>query len=112
LGAIKLGQMTPKELKKKLLTELKKKGELEKIHPLHDAMIDECCENALNSPGTDDIHLLSVKIGFVTANATLRGLLSASLTQADTVTLNYRGQTFIIDSNSPILRPISSKQSD
>jgi hypothetical protein len=97
--------MTPESLKENLLTELKKEGVV-KIHPLHDLMIDECCESALNLPGTDEIHLLSVKIGFVTANATLIGILKASLTQADTVTLNYRGQTFIIDNNSPILQPI------
>ena len=95
--------MTPKELKSKLLFELKKEG-IERLHPLHDAMIDECCESALKTIGkTEEIYLQSVKIGFLTANTALKGVLKASLSQADTVTLNYRGQEFVIDENSTIL---------
>ncbi len=91
--------MTPTELKAKWKTELKQQG-VHEIDPLHDAMMDECCENVLKTSGqTDEVYLSALRIGFLAANATLTGLLNASLTKADTVTLNYRGQTFTIDKN-------------
>jgi hypothetical protein len=95
--------MTTIELREKLTTKLG----IEKIHPLHDAMIEECCENVLKTIGqTDDTYILSVQIGFMTALTTLKGLVEASLNYADTITLNYRGQTFVIDKESPILLSI------
>ncbi|MFN8310779.1 MAG: hypothetical protein U0T73_12520 [Chitinophagales bacterium] len=77
---------------------------IKELHPLHKAMVEECCENALNNPQnvTDkDTLVYAVQVAFLTSNSTLKGTLTASLeaANADQVTLNYRNQTFIIPKN-------------
>lgn len=96
--------MTADELYKEVVGQLPIKD----LHPLHKAMMEECCENALNNPQnvTDhDTLVFAVQVAFLTCNSTLKGSLTASLklANADQVTLNYRNQTFIIPKNSPLL---------
>ena len=79
---------------------------LKEIHPLHKAIFEECCENALANK--DDIKelktlIFAVQISFLTCLSALKGTLTASFEYADNVTLNYRGQTFEIPKNSNLL---------
>ena len=97
--------MTAEELYREVIGHLP----IEEFHPLHKAMIEECCENALNNPQniTDkDTLIYPVQVAFLTCNSTLKGTLAASLeaANADQVTLNYRDQTFIIPKNSSLLK--------
>jgi hypothetical protein len=97
--------MTADELYKKVLEQLP----IKEVHPLHKAIMEECCENALNNPQnvTDpDTLVYAVQVAFLTCNSTLKGTLAASLelADADQVTLNYRNQTFIIPKNSPLIK--------
>lgn len=96
--------MTADKLYEKVLEKLP----IKEIHPLHKAIMEECCENALNNPQnvTDtDILVYAVQVAFLTCNSTLKGTLAASLELADVaqVTLNYRNQTFVIPKNSPLI---------
>lgn len=96
--------MTPQELYEKVLTDFN----LEKIHPLHQAIMEECCENVLNNPETlEEKDLTSaVKIAFYTSNEVLKGTLKGSLeaANADKINLNYRGQSFEVGKDSPLLK--------
>jgi hypothetical protein len=97
--------MTADELYKKVLEQLP----INEVHPLHKAIMEECCENALNNPQnvTDpDTLVYAVQVAFLTCNSTLKGTLAASLelADADQVTLNYRNQTFVIPKNSPLIK--------
>lgn len=96
--------MTTEELYQKVMAELP----IKEIHPLHKAMMEECCETALKTPENlkdSDALINGVRIAFITCNSMLKGTLQASLKSFDAnqVTLNYRNQTFIIPDNSPLL---------
>jgi hypothetical protein len=96
--------MTADELYNKVIGQLP----IKELHPLHKAMMEECCENALNNPQNltdNDTLIFAVQVAFLTCNSTLKGTLTASLKLAasDQLTLNYRNQTFIIPQNSPLL---------
>ena len=97
-------KMTSQELYKKVLLDFN----LEKIHPLHQAIMEECCENVLNNPEKLDEESLAsaVKIAFYTSNEVLRGTLRGSMEVAnsDQITLNYREQSFEIGKDSPLLK--------
>lgn len=96
--------MTIEELYNKTLVEFK----LEKIHPLHQAIMEECCENALSN--VDDVKEEDltniVKIAFWASIETLRGTMRGALEaiDADQITLNYRGQSFIVKKDSQLLK--------
>lgn len=97
--------MTADELYKMVIEQLP----IKEIHPLHKAILEECCENALNNPQnvTDTGTLIyAVQVAFLTCTSTLKGTLAASLelAAADQVTLNYRNQTFIILKNSSLIK--------
>lgn len=96
--------MTPEELYTKVLADF----HIEKIHPLHQAMMEECCEQVINNPEKlDEENMASaVKIAFYTSNETLRGTLRGALeaADADEINLNYRGQSFEIGKDSPLLK--------
>lgn len=97
--------MTADELYKMVVGQLP----VEQLHPLHKAMMEECCENALNNPQNvidPDTLIFAVQVAFLTCNSTLKGTLTASLklANADQVTLNYRNQTFIIPKNSALIK--------
>lgn len=95
--------MTIKELYNKTLEEFK----LEKIHPLHQAIMEECCENALkNSVIKEEDLTATVKVAFWTCNETLKGTLRGALdaANAEEITLNYRGQSFTVSKDSPLLK--------
>jgi hypothetical protein len=97
--------LTADELFKLVITKLP----IKELHPIHKALMEECCENALANPNniTDpDTLVFAVQVAFLTCDSTLKELLSTSLksTDASQVTLNYRNQTFIIPENSSLLR--------
>jgi len=76
------------------------------IHPLHKAIMEECCENAIENPQniTDsDTLVYAVQVSFITAISALKGTLKGALELGDQVTLNYRNQTFIIPRNTTLL---------
>ena len=92
--------MTAEDLYQEVIDNLQIKA----IHPLHKAMLEECCEHAINNNITDKETLRNAAmIAFMTTNSTLQGTLKAGLKMADNVTLNYRGQSFTIDANSKLL---------
>lgn len=70
--------------------------------------MEECCENAINNSQKledKDTLIYVVRIAFLTCDSTLKGTLKGALqcSDADGITLNYRGQTFIIPKNSSLL---------
>ena len=88
--------------------EIIKKLSISDIHPLHKAMIEECCETAIKSnPEILDLDILTnaVQIAFLTCNSTLKATLQSAieLQNADEITLNYRKQKFIISKNSTLI---------
>lgn len=102
---IESNKMTADELYKKVVGQLP----IKELHPLHKAIMEECCENAINNPKNVtnlDTLVYAVQVAFLTCNSTLQGTLQASLNMADAdqVTLNYRGQIFIIPKNSSLLK--------
>lgn len=77
-------------------------------HPLHEAVLKECCENALASSSDDeDIEALTtvVQVAFSTSNTTLQAALNSAMKSADAdiITLNYRDETFTIPKGSKLL---------
>lgn len=79
------------------------------IHPLHKAIMEECCENAINNPqkiDDNDTLLYAVRVAFLTSDSALRGILLGAFqsNDADVITLNYREQSFQIKKDSGILK--------
>lgn len=77
------------------------------IHPLHKAMLEECCENAIeNEQGVTDLPTLiyAVRVAFITCNSMMKGTIKAALSEADLVTINYRGLSIHFDSHSPYIQ--------
>jgi hypothetical protein len=101
--------MTTQELYDKVIDPIKTQLGENVISPLHKAMIEECCERGLEA-ANDSVEekelILSVQIGFVTADKALKGLVEGLQKDqnADTCTINYRGQSFVIDKNLKHLR--------
>lgn len=94
--------MTAEELYQTVVGQLPVKD----IHPLHKAIMEECCENAVNNPQniTDEATLAyAAQVSFITALSTLKGTLKGALKLGDQVTLNYRNQTFLIPKDSKLL---------
>ena len=78
------------------------------VHPLHKAILEECCENALANEQsvTDEVQLqYAVHVAFLTSFQVMKGIVRGSLetAHADQATLQYRGQTFLIPANSILL---------
>lgn len=99
--------MKTKELYDLVTNDFDKDIPLDKIHPLHKAMLEECCENALkNSQKIENKEILkyAVQVAFLTCIETLRGTLKGGLEYADTINLNYRDQSFEITRDSPLLK--------
>ncbi len=80
---------------------------LSEIHPLHKAMLEECCENVFAEIDKkkmekieDAIPLVdlvnSVNTGFLTSISLLKGLLKPFFKKENSVTLQYRNQEFIL----------------
>lgn len=97
--------MTTEELFQSTINELS----ITNIHSLHKLMMEECCERALqdNLEVIDTNTLVfAVRVAFLTCNSALKATLNSSLesTNADQVTLNYRGETFIISKDSNFLK--------
>ncbi len=94
--------MKTEELYKEVTDYLK----IDKIHPLHKALLEQCCESGINAKeqitNKEDL-LKAVLLAFSISNTMLQSTLKAGLTVADNITLNYRDQTFTIDANSNLL---------
>ncbi len=98
-------KMTPEELYNSVIDDFP----ITDLHPLHKAMMEECCETALQSNPeiTDKKTLtLAVQVAFLTCNSTLKATLNSSieLADADQVTIDYRNQTFTILKSSNLLK--------
>lgn len=79
------------------------------VHPLHQAMLEECCENALNNEqGVTDLKslVMAARVAFLTCNTMLKGTIKAALEHGDTVNLNYRGVQVSFDKNSKYLKEV------
>lgn len=99
--------MTKKELYEYAIQDFEKNLDIGQIHPLHKAILEECCENALNNPQkiTDEKTLkYAVHVAFLSSLSTLVGTLKGGLELADTVNLNYRSKTYEITKGSPLLK--------
>ncbi|RTQ45851.1 hypothetical protein EJV47_23770 [Hymenobacter gummosus] len=92
-----------------LYDSIVQKLNLTTIHPLHKALLEECCENAVaNEQGVTDPEQLryAVYLAFSAALPALKGVLRGSIeaAQADQATLQYRGQKFVIPADSDFLK--------
>jgi len=95
--------MTPQELYNLTIKDLK----VSAIHPMHEAILEECCENAINSREgiTDKETLLHVvQVAFMTCDSTIKGTIKAGRSQGDIVTINYRNRTFTFKEDSEFIR--------
>jgi len=82
-----------------------------KMGPLHKAMLMECCENIMQPHNTekhnDDVLLLSTLQAFEVSRNLMQGMIKGMIPEfADTITLNYRGETFILDKDSAIVKAV------
>lgn len=94
-----------------LYDSIVQKLSLTTVHPLHKAILEECCENALaNEQGVTDLTALqqAVYLAFTVALSVMQGVVRGSLeaAQADQVNLQYRGQTFVIAADSKLLEKV------
>jgi hypothetical protein len=98
--------MTKIELYERVIKEIG----VEKIHPLHEAMLEECCENIIKADtdnNFDDKTLItSVQLSFIECDKILRETFKATLESlnGDIINLNYRDQNFKISKDSPFLK--------
>jgi len=91
---------------KELYTQITSKLTVE-LPDLFKTILEEACENACNSKTmTDDkSKKFGALVAFVTAANTLKTLVKATLANNfDTINLNYRGKSFVIDQSHPILK--------
>lgn len=101
--------MTAEELHEEILIKMADLKPDFKMHPLHKAMLMECCENVLQPHNTEnhshEILLISTLQAFEVSNSLMKGLIKGMIPEvADTITLNYRGETFILDQESKIVK--------
>jgi hypothetical protein len=94
--------MTSEELYNEVILSLNIKS----MPSLYKAVMEECCENVVENPQqiTDKNTLISsTQVAFMVCMKSLKAIVQAGLEHADTITLNYRGQTFLIDKSHIIL---------
>ena len=92
--------------KDELLQQVMEGSNVDDIHPLHLAIMEECCENAINnSNGVSDKKVLqfAVDIAFLSANTVLKATLQAALANRSMITLNFGGNAFEVNKNSALL---------
>jgi hypothetical protein len=82
---------------------------VQKMHPVHKAMLEECCERALENDITSvdtSILITSVQIAFLSCHNTLKSVFKgiAQSTETDEIILNYRGQSFQFYKDSSFLK--------
>lgn len=95
--------MTPQELYNFTLKDMN----VSTIDPMHEAILEECCENAINNrEGVTDKETLlhAVRVAFVTCNSMMKGTIKAGLSQGDIVTINYRDRTFTFKEDSEFIK--------
>lgn len=91
---------------------LQKMGNLKpdfKMHSLHKAMLMECCEKVMQPHNTEkhsyEILMISALQAFEVSNSVMKGMITGMIPEfADTITLNYRNEPFILDKDSQIVK--------
>lgn len=101
--------MTAQELHTEILAKMAELKPDFKMGPLHEAMLMECCENVMQPHNTQnntkEILMLSTLQAFEVCGSVMKGMIKGMIPEfADTITLNYRGETFILDQNSPLVK--------
>lgn len=101
--------MTPQQLYDSIIHDISALTNTEEVHPFVAAALMDCCENTIQeNPQVQDEQTLIVSAltGFHVAFGKLKEMIRRTLDsgQADTVTLDYRGQKFTFDRNSPLLQ--------
>jgi hypothetical protein len=101
--------MTAQELHTEILVKMAELKPDFKMGPLHKAMLMECCENVMQPHNTEkysnEILMLSALQAFEVSQSLMKGMIAGMIPEfADTITLNYRGQTFILDKDSQIVK--------
>lgn len=82
-------------LKNKFLVE----HSVRDVHPLHQLILDECCETALRVAEHDYATLdTAVSVGFLTCLSGLRSVVEEGLKEYDRVKIVYRGSAFVFNS--------------
>ena len=75
------------------------------LPPLLNAMLEECCENIVRSGDIpDEDKPACVFVAFKMALPILQSMLEAGLAHTDTITLNYRGKSFLIGPDHFLLK--------
>lgn len=99
--------MTPEELYEKVSVEISIKD----IHPLHKAMLEECCENVIkadkNNNFDDKTLINSVGISFIECEKVLKSLIKGAFESLDgknEVNLTYRNENFKFSKDSYFLK--------
>jgi hypothetical protein len=82
---------------------------IEKVHPLHEAMLEECCENVIQSDMDHEKEKLMIGVvilAFTTSESIMRASLKSTMQafDGDQITLNYRNQVFLIQKDSAFLK--------
>ncbi len=92
------------ELKQRFLSQFT----ADRIHPMHLAMLEEVCERVMENEVDDETRLWAVMSAFRTAHQLMVDMINGTLeaSGADTATINYRGQQFIIRKDAAILKPL------
>lgn len=93
--------MTKEEIKIAILKSLS----IKKIHPLHDAILDEACENVAHNDAPKNTLLISAMTSFLFSMKILAFFINGIIESLDgeQVTLIYRKQKFILKKHDPIL---------
>ena len=90
---------------KDLLTAVIESLPIKGIHPLHMAVLEECCEHIEKSEidSTDrKAQILAVQTSFLASEAVLKGAIKGLVRASNdaVINLNYRGRTFKIEEGS------------
>ena len=101
--------MTARELHIGILNQMAELNPDFKMGALHKAMLMECCENIMQPHNTekhnDDVLMLAALHAFEVCRNLMQGMIKGIIPEfGDTITLNYRGETFILDKDSSIVK--------
>jgi hypothetical protein len=69
----------------------------------------ECCENVMQPHNTEkhshEVLMLSALQAFEVSQSLMKGMIAGTIPEfADTITLNYRGETFVLDKDSNLVK--------
>jgi hypothetical protein len=80
-------------------------GTLERLHPLLIAILEEVCDDVEKSNIEDDKVSVAL-LAFKTNIPLVKSIIDTGLQHANTVTLNYRDQTFSLTEKSQIYQQL------